>query len=87
MELLHSLGIDNAPSLLHIFKYAVGELLKMLRSLLLLYPVNLLIFVAVIFIMLRKITSRFSKKPVFEEKYSPLPHVDSADDEAKVLKR
>lgn len=75
MDLLSSLTPANAPSPVVLFKFALTQLLTLIRSVVLLYPVNLLIFVAALYLLIRGITKKIMKKPPFEAKYKPLPHL------------
>lgn len=62
MELLTSLATHSAPDLPQLTRFALLSLLRSLKHLLLLYPLNLLIFTLAIALLVNKIISPFKKK-------------------------
>jgi hypothetical protein len=87
MELLRSLTIDAAPSLLDLFRFGLVTALEAIRSVLLLYPVNLLIFCVVVVAVVNSIASRFKGKRKFSAVYTPLKHHENSLEEVKLLKK
>ena len=69
MEVISSLIPANTPSPVILFKFAITQFLTSIRSMLFLYPVNLLIFIMIIYLVLRSIVKRFTKKSPFEANY------------------
>lgn len=65
MELLKSLAVDSAPSPLELFKFALTSLLRTVRGVLLLYPINIILFTAILFLILRRIVAPFKSKKKF----------------------
>lgn len=62
MELLKAIGVDSAPDLPQLFRFAILSLLNSLKHILLLYPLNLLIFTLIIAYIVNRIISPFKKK-------------------------
>jgi hypothetical protein len=63
MELLQSLITTNTPSLLNFFKYWLIKILQTAIDVLLMYPINLLIFTSAIFLVAYKVSCKlFGKK-------------------------
>jgi hypothetical protein len=77
MELLKSIVVDSNPSLTVLLKFGFVEALKAVKSVLLFYPLNVLLLVVVVFAIVHRATSVFKGKTQFKAVYSPLPHHDS----------
>ena len=69
MELLKSIAIDSTPTLAELLRFALLSLLNSLKHLLLLYPLNLLLFTLIRLLTINKIISPFKKKQKFKATY------------------
>lgn len=79
--------MDSAPPIATLFKFATIELLKAIKGVLLLYPINVLLLTLTLYLIVNRITSRFARKKKFKATYQPLPHQDSPLEELKLIKK
>lgn len=87
MELLRSLTVDAAPSVVELFRFALISSLEMIRKVLLLYPLNVAILTLLSFLIFYKIIAKLLPKPKFNLVYAPLKHHENSSEELKILKR
>lgn len=87
MELLQSLHVDSAPSFTELSRFAIITFLKTIKTILLIYPLNIAIFFIIIFLVVYKIANKFSPKTKFKATYKPLPHNENPLEEVKLLKK
>ena len=87
MELLQSLSLNPTHNPVELLKFALLASLNGLRSLLLTYPLNLILFLALIFLVVRRVVQPFRGKRRFQAVYQPLPHHDSIVEELKLIKK
>ena len=87
MELLKALTVDAAPSFVGLFRFALVSALEALRSLFLLYPLNVLIIFVACFAMFYKLTTKVLPKPKYKAEYTPLKHCENSSEEVKILKK
>ena len=74
MELVKSLTVDSAPAVTELFRFALITGLEVLKKLLLLFPVNLCIFVIIIVLIFHKVVKMIRPKQKFNKVYVPLKH-------------
>ncbi len=65
MELLKSLTVDSAPSILELFRFGLISSLQLLKSFLLLYPLNVFLLIIIVFLTCYKIAKMILPKPIF----------------------
>ena len=87
MELVKSLTVDSAPALTELFRFALVTGLELVKKILLLFPVNLLIFIVIIIVAFHKLVKMIVPKQRFSKTYTPLKHNDNSAEEVKVLKK
>lgn len=87
MELLQSVITNPYPSLAQLLKYWLNQIIDITITVLLTYPVNVLLFVLIIFVTVYKIINRFFGDKSFRAKYKPLEHRDNFVNEVKLLKK
>lgn len=87
MELIQSLTYDAAPSITRLFKFGLISSLELIKKAVLTFPVNISIFVIIVFIIFYKISKMLLPKPKFNKVYTPLKHNDNSVEEMRVLKK
>ena len=66
------------PSLTELVRFGLVETLRAVKSLLLLYPLNIFIFFLTVYVAVRRMSFFFMKeKKQFRAVYDPLPHHES----------
>jgi hypothetical protein len=75
--LLKSLSVDSTPNIPELIRFALLSLLNSLKSLLLTYPINVVLLLLLVLAFVHRITSTFKKDKKFKAVYVPLQHHDS----------
>ena len=87
MELIKSLTFDAAPTLTQLFKFALISILQTIKNVILLYPVNICLFVIICLIIFYKVTKLILPKAKFNHVYIPLKHNENSPEEIRVMKK
>jgi hypothetical protein len=87
MDLLRSITVDATPSVTGLLRFAFVEALRAIKTVLLFYPLNVLLLCLFLFLAVHRITSKFGGKKRFKAVYELLPHHDSAVEELKLIKK
>ncbi len=69
MELLKAIGVDSTPNLAELLRFAILSLLRSIKHVLLLYPINVLLFIIILALIIHKAISPFKKRRKFEATY------------------
>ena len=75
------------PTVAELFKFGLIQGLRMLKQLLLLYPVNICLFLLVVILIIHRIVRKILPKSKFNKVYTPLKHEFNCTDEIRVLKK
>jgi hypothetical protein len=78
MDLINALTVDAAPSATSLFRFALITALEGLKKLILLYPLNLIIFALGCIFILNRLVRKILPKPKFEATYAPLKHNENS---------
>ena len=78
MELIKSLTYDAAPTITELFKFALVETLTMAKKVILLYPVNMCLFVIICVVIFHKVSKLVLPKSKFNRIYTPLKHNENS---------
>jgi len=74
MELVKSLTVDAAPAITELFRFMLITILQLIKKGLLLFPVNLVIFVIIVVFIFHKVVRMVTPKEKFNQVYRPLQH-------------
>ena len=74
MELVKSLTVDSAPTITELLRFSIITVLEVIRKGLLLYPLNLVIFLIFICLIFNKLIGLLMPRKTFSKTYAPLRH-------------